>query len=65
MTFKPAYFAEFFATFALVFIGAGAVIMNTVTNGALGLLGIALAHGLVLMSMIYATGHISVARVNP
>ncbi len=60
-----AYFAEFFATFGLVFIGAGAVVMNEVTQGALGLVGIALAHGLVLMSMIYATGHISGAHVNP
>ncbi|MBI2444871.1 aquaporin [Candidatus Micrarchaeota archaeon] len=60
-----AYFAEFIATFGLVFIGAGAVIMNTVTNGALGLVGIALAHGMVLMCMVYATGHVSGGHVNP
>ncbi|MBI5225655.1 aquaporin [Candidatus Micrarchaeota archaeon] len=62
--FQP-YIAEFIATFALVFIGAGAVIINAATQGALGLVGVALAHGLVLMSMIYATGHISGAHVNP
>lgn len=60
-----AYFAEFFATFALIFFGAGAVVMNAVTNGALGLLGIAFAHGFVLMCMVYATGHISGAHINP
>lgn len=60
-----AYFAEFFATFGLVFIGAGAVIMDNITGGGLGLLGVAFAHGLVLMSMVYATGHISGAHVNP
>ncbi|MDP2717720.1 MAG: aquaporin [Candidatus Micrarchaeota archaeon] len=59
------YFAEFFSTFALVFIGAGAVVMDTVSGGALGLLGVAVAHGLVLMSMIYAVGHVSGAHVNP
>ncbi len=62
---KAGYFAEFFATFGLVFIGAGAVIMNTITGGALGLTGIALAHGLVLMAMVYATGHVSGGHVNP
>lgn len=60
-----AYFAEFFATFALVFIGAGAVIMDSLSGGALGLLGVAVAHGLVLMTMVYATGHISGGHVNP
>jgi len=59
------YLAEAIATFALVFIGAGAVVANAVYNNALGLLGIALAHGLVLMSMVYATRHISGAHINP
>ena len=63
MEYKPLV-AEVIATFSLVFIGAGAVLVNS-ANGALGLLGVALAHGLVLMSMIYATGHISGAHVNP
>lgn len=59
------YLAEAIATFALVFIGAGAVVANATYNNALGLLGIALAHGLVLMSMIYAIRHISGGHVNP
>jgi MIP family channel proteins len=59
------YLAEAVATFALVFIGAGAVAANATYNGSLGLTGIALAHGLVLMSMVYATRHISGAHVNP
>jgi len=42
-----AYLAEAIATFSLVFIGAGAVVADAVTGGALGLVGIALAHGLV------------------
>ncbi|MAG52729.1 MAG: aquaporin [Nanoarchaeota archaeon] len=59
------YLAEFIATFALVFIGAGSVLADSFTNGGIGLVGIALAHGLVLMSVVYATGHISGGHVNP
>jgi len=58
------YIAEFISTFSLIFIGAGAVAANNV-YGNVGLTGIAFAHGLVLMAMIYATGHISGAHVNP
>ncbi len=58
------YMAEFISTFSLIFIGAGAVAANNV-YGNVGLTGIAFAHGLVLMAMIYATGHISGAHVNP
>lgn len=59
------YIAELLGTFALVFIGAGAVLVNSLTGGAVGLVGIALAHGLVLMSMIYALGHFSGGHFNP
>ncbi len=59
------YLAESISTFSLIFIGAGAVVANTVYKGSLGLIGIAFAHGLVLMAMIYATAHISGAHVNP
>ena len=59
------YLAEFIATFTFVFIGAGAVTVNHISNGTLGLLGIAFAHGLALMAMIYATGHISGGHINP
>ena len=53
------------STFGLCFIGAGAIITNALTNGAVGLLGIALAHGIVLAVLVSALGHISGAHVNP
>jgi MIP family channel proteins len=56
--------AEFVATLALVFIGAGAVI-QAVGSGQLDLVGVALAHGLVLAIMVSITGHISGGMVNP
>ncbi len=59
------YLAELIATFALVFIGAGAILANNFSKGGVGLVGIALAHGLVLMAMVYATAHISGGHVNP
>lgn len=60
-----AYLAELIATFALCFIGAGAIVTNTFTDGGVGLIGIALAHGVVLAIMVNATGHISGGHVNP
>ena len=47
--------AEFLGTFGLVFIGAGAVVIDYATPGRLGLLGIALAHAVVLSVMVPAT----------
>src|SRR2546425_9866945 len=55
--------AEFVATFALIFIGAGAVILNA--NGQLDLTGVALAHGLTLAIMVSVTAHLSGGLVNP
>jgi aquaporin NIP len=57
--------AEGFAAFALVFAGAGAVIANSEYGEALGTVGIALVFGLVIMVMVYATGHLSGAHINP
>lgn len=57
--------AEAIGTFALCFIGAGAIILNQKTGGAVGLVGIALAHGLILSVMISAMGHVSGAHYNP
>jgi aquaporin NIP len=57
--------AEGIATFALVFAGCGAVVANQEYGGALGVVGIALVFGLVIMVMIYATGHLSGAHINP
>lgn len=57
--------AEFLGTFALVFIGAGAVVVNAAEGGALGLLGIAFAHAVVLAVMVTATLNISGGHINP
>lgn len=57
--------AEFITTFALIFIGAGAVCIDTLTGGKVGLVGIALAHGLTICVMVYAFGYISGAHINP
>ncbi|MBI5223301.1 aquaporin [Candidatus Micrarchaeota archaeon] len=59
------YVSEFLGTFGLVFIGAGAVLVNGLTGGSVGLVGIAFAHGLILMAMIYSMGSISGAHFNP
>jgi aquaporin NIP len=57
--------AEGVATFALVFAGCGAIVVNSERGGSLGSLGISAAFGLVIMAMIYATGHVSGAHINP
>ncbi|MGH2941926.1 MAG: MIP family channel protein [Solirubrobacteraceae bacterium] len=57
--------AEGLAAFALVFAGCGAVITNTTHQDALGVVGISLVFGLIIMAMIYATGHLSGAHINP
>lgn len=56
--------AEALGTFALVFFGAGAIMVAS-KSGTFGQLGIALAFGLVITTMIYALGHISGAHLNP
>ena len=56
--------AELIGTFALVFAGAGAIMVDAKT-GALGHVGVAITFGLVIMVMIYGVGHISGAHFNP
>jgi aquaporin NIP len=58
-----ALVAEAIGTFALVFAGAGAVMVDAKTH-ELGHVGVAITFGLVIMAMIYAVGHISGARFN-
>lgn len=57
--------AEAVATFFLVFIGPGAAVVDAATSGAIGHGGISLAFAFVVLAMIYATGHISGAHINP
>lgn len=57
----PNYLAELIGTFTLTFIGAGSI----ANGGAGALIGIAFAHGLAIMTMIYALGHISGIHINP
>ena len=57
--------AEALGTFALVFVGCGAIVIDQERGGSLGETGIAAAFGLVIMAMIYATGHVSGAHLNP
>lgn len=59
------YTAEFIGTFALVFCGTGAIIVNQQTNGSLGLIGISLAFGIIVSAMIYVFGGISGSHINP
>ena len=65
----PSWFAKLFAemigTYALIFVGCGAIAVNHNADGILGHLGICAAFGLIVMVMIYATGHISGAHFNP
>lgn len=57
--------AEAIAAFALVFAGGGAIVTDAESGGSLGTVGIALVFGLVIMVMVYATGHLSGAHINP
>jgi MIP family channel proteins len=59
------YIAESLGTFALVFAGTGAVVIDEVSAGKVTHVGIALTFGLVVMAMIYAVGDISGAHLNP
>lgn len=61
--------AEFIGTFALIFIGAGSIcadqFLRAGGGSGMGLLGIAVAHGLALGIMVTAVGHISGGHINP
>ncbi|HLE36134.1 MAG TPA: aquaporin, partial [Candidatus Acidoferrales bacterium] len=61
--------AEFIGTFALIFFGAGSIcadqLLRAGGGSGLGLLGIAVAHGLAIGIMVTALGHISGAHFNP
>ena len=59
-----ALVGEAIGTFALVFAGCGAIMVDAKTH-ALGHVGVAISFGLVIMVMVYALGHISGAHFNP
>ncbi|MSU34118.1 MAG: aquaporin [Pedosphaera sp.] len=57
--------AEFLGTFALVFAGTGAIVVNQITGGTVTHPGIALTFGLIVLAMIYSLGDVSGAHLNP
>lgn len=57
--------AEFIGTFALVFAGTGAIVINEVSGGTITHVGVALTFGLIVLAMIYTIGDISGAHINP
>ncbi|HWD86970.1 MAG TPA: MIP family channel protein [Mucilaginibacter sp.] len=59
------YTAEFIGTFALVFCGTGAVVIDQQSGGAVTHAGVAITFGLIVMAMIYSLGEVSGAHINP
>ncbi len=57
--------AELIGTFALVFCGTGAIVMDQASGGAVTHVGVAITFGLIILAMIYALGDISGAHLNP
>lgn len=59
------YIAEIIGTFALIFCGTGAMIINQQTGGVISHAGVAATWGLIVAAMIYTVGDISGAHLNP
>lgn len=59
------YLSEFLGTFALVFAGTGAIVIDAASGGAISHVGVALTFGLVVMAMISTFGDVSGAHFNP
>lgn len=59
------FLAEFIGTYALVFFGTGAIIVNLEANGVVTNAGIAIIFGLIVMAMVYTLGNVSGAHINP
>ena len=57
--------AELIGTFALVFAGTGAIVVNELSGGAITHVGVALTFGLIVLVMIYTFGDVSGAHLNP
>ncbi len=59
------FVAEFVGTYALVFVGGGAIMMSHRPDTQAGLVTVALAHGLILALMVSATMNVSGGHLNP
>jgi len=57
--------AELLGTFALVFAGTGAIVIDAASHGAIGHAGVALTFGLIVLAMIDTFGDVSGAHLNP
>jgi MIP family channel proteins len=57
--------AEGLGTFGLVFAGCGAIMVDRLSGGLVTHVGVGLVFGLIITAMIYATGHLSGAHLNP
>jgi aquaporin NIP len=62
---RQRLFAEALGSFALVFAGTGAIVINQASGGAITHPGIALTFGLIVLAMIYTFGDVSGAHLNP
>lgn len=60
-----AALAEAVGTFTLIFIGAGSILADHLSGGKVGVVGIALAHGLAIGTMVLAVGAVSGGHFNP
>ena len=60
-----AYVAEALGTFGLIFVGCGAITVDTLSGGQVTHVGVGLVFGLIITVMIYTFGHISGAHFNP
>lgn len=62
---RAKWWSELIGTFALVFAGTGAIVINQASAGAITHPGIALTFGLIVLAMIYTFGDVSGAHFNP
>lgn len=57
--------AEIFGTYFLIFAGCGSVVINNIRGNMITFPGISIVWGLAVMVVVYSTGHISGAHLNP